>query len=449
MNPWLGIGSVMVVLVVFLAGLRSLQRHFAFHPELTRKMVHVGMGLVTLSFPYLFHETWPVLILALSSIVLLGSVRLYAPVQRELGSVLGGVDRASLGEIYFPVAVSTVFWMANGDKVLFLVPVLVLALADATGALIGVRYGLARYETDEGWKSWEGSLSFFIVAFLSIHIPVLLMTNTGRAESLLIGLSLALVIMLMEAISWRGLDNLFIPLTTFVLLKVYLTLSTWTLIERFAVIIVLVLAMLWWRRHTYLSRSAVIGGALVLYTSWGLGDWHWFLAPAMMLIGYTLLSPKTQAPSRSVHTIHGVFCVAFASIFWLFLSKSLDCTNLIYPYGVAYAAHLGMVALAYFTRADGTNKPRVAVIKSILLGFTIPALPYLWVWRRNGHEAILAGAAFALVALSVILFSRIQPNLDASPNDTPRWLRQGMIGLAASVLAFTFITLIEPWSKTF
>ncbi len=446
MNPWLGIGGVMVALVTFLVSLRSLQRRFSLHPELTRKMVHVGMGLVTLSFPYLFHETWPVLILALSSVVLLISVRAYAPVQREFGSVLGGVGRASLGEIYFPVAVLTVFWLADGDKVLFLVPVLVLALADATGALIGVRYGLARYETDEGWKSWEGSLSFFVVAFLSTHIPVLLMTNTGRAESVLIGLSLALVIMLMEAISWRGLDNLFIPLTTFVLLKVYLSLSTWALTERFAVIIALVLAMLWWRRHTYLSRSAVIGGALVLYTSWGLGDWHWFLAPTMMLIGYTILCPEARAQSRSVHTIHGVFCVAFASIFWLFLSKSLNCTNLIYPYGVAYSAHLGMVALAYFMRADATH---FAVIKATLLGFTIPALPYLWVWRGNGHEAILAGSALALVALSVILFSKIQPNLRESPNDTPRWLRQGIIGLVASVLAFILITLIEPWSRTF
>jgi hypothetical protein len=56
MNPWLGIGGVMVALVTFLVSLRCLQRRFSLHPELTRKMVHVGMGLVTLSFPYLFRS---------------------------------------------------------------------------------------------------------------------------------------------------------------------------------------------------------------------------------------------------------------------------------------------------------------------------------------------------------------------------------------------------------
>lgn len=449
MSPWLGIAGVLVALVVFLTGLRALQRRIELHPEFVRKIVHVGMGLVTLSFPYLFQEVWPVVTLALASVALLTAVRVYAPVQKELGSVLGSVGRSSLGEIYFPVAVLTVFWLARGDTILFLVPILVLALADATGALIGIRYGLSKYETDEGSKSWEGSLAFFLVAFLSIHVPVLLMTTTGRAESLFIGLGLALVIMLMEAISWRGLDNLFVPLTTFVLLKIYLTLSAWALLERFIVIIVLVAAMLWWRRMTYLSRSAVIGGALVLYTSWALGDWHWLLAPAMMMLGYTVLCPEARPHGPAVHTVQGVFCIAFASLLWLFLSKSLNCTNLIYPYGVAYAAHLGMVALAYFARADRAGVSVSAMFKATLLGFTIPALPYLWVWRGNGHEGVLAVAAFLLVAASVLLFSELQPSLTQSPNDTPRWLRQASIGLVASLLAFLFITLIEPWSTSF
>jgi len=449
MNPWIGIAGVLLALGVFLVGLRALQERLVLHPELVRKIVHVGMGLVTLTFPFLFHEVWPVLILACASVGLLTAVRLFAPVQRELGSVLGSVNRSSLGEIYFPVAVLTVFWLAKGDVILFLIPILVLALADATGALIGIRYGLAKYETDEGTKSWEGSMAFFVVAFLSIHIPILLMTNTGRTESLLIGLGLGLVIMLMEAISWRGLDNLFVPLTTFVLLKIYLTLSSWALLERFIVIIALVVVMLWWRQITYLSRSAVIGGALVLYTSWALGDWHWLLAPAMMMLGYTLLCPEARPQTQSVHTVHGVFCVAFASLFWLFLSKSLNCTNLIYPYGVAYATHLGMVALAYFARADRAGVSFFAIVKATLLGFTVTALPYLWVWRNNGHEGILAIAALIFVALSVLIFSNLQRNLPESPNDTPRWLRQGAIGLVASLLAFVLITLIEPWSTTF
>ncbi len=449
MNPWIGVVGVMIVLASFLVGLRALQRRLPLHPELVRKMVHVGMGLVTLSFPRLFQDIWPVALLAASSVALLLAVRVYAPIQREFGSVLGGINRSSLGEIYFPIAVLIVFWLANGEEILFLVPILVLTLADATGALVGLRYGLARYATDEGWKSWEGSLALFFVAFLSVHVPILLMTNTGRAESLLISLSLALVIMLMEAISWQGLDNLFLPLTTFVLLKVYLTLSAWALVERFGVIIALIAFMLWWSRLTHLSRSATVGGALVLYTSWALGDWHWLLAPAMMMVGYTLLCRQGHPDSRLVHTVQGVCCVTFASLFWLFLSKSLNYANLIYPYGVAYATQLAMVTLAYFAKPDGTIPSIFVIVKATLIGFTISALPYLWIWRGNSQEWTLAGVALVLVAGSVFLFSRIQPYLHRSSNDTPRWLFQGTIGFVISILAFLVVALIQPWSTSF
>jgi phytol kinase len=265
----------------------------------------------------------------------------------------------------------------------------------------------------------------------------------------LIGLILAFLIMLMESISWRGLDNLFIPTTTFVFLKVFLELESSHLLIRLVVIVAVVLFMLWWRQHLYLSRSAVIGGALVLYASWALGSWHWLLAPAMMLAGYTLLCPRARGTQRSHHTIHGVFCIALPGIFWLFFSKSLSNANFIYPYGVSYAAHLGMVALAYFLHAPVKTEKLLPVIKSTLLGFSIPAIPYLWVWQKNKNSLLLALGALVLVLAAVTAFSRWEPRLANSPNDVSRWVRQGFIGFGASVLAVIYITLIEPWSASF
>ena len=52
-----------------------------------------------------------------------------------------------MGEFYFPVAVAVVFVLARGDTLLYLIPVLTLTVADSVGALIGVRYGFARYQT--------------------------------------------------------------------------------------------------------------------------------------------------------------------------------------------------------------------------------------------------------------------------------------------------------------
>jgi phytol kinase len=118
------------------------------------------------------------------------------------------------------LAVGLLWWLSGGEALLFSVPV--LALADAVAALIGVRYGTVRYKTHDGFKSAEGSIAFFAVAFLSVHVPVLLAGVTGRAESLLLASIVGLLVMLIESIFWRGLDNMFVPLGAFAFLSLYL-----------------------------------------------------------------------------------------------------------------------------------------------------------------------------------------------------------------------------------
>ena len=62
--PWLGILLVLVVLGGVMIGLKLISARCHLHPETSRKAVHIAMGLVTLSFPWLFTASWPVLLLA-------------------------------------------------------------------------------------------------------------------------------------------------------------------------------------------------------------------------------------------------------------------------------------------------------------------------------------------------------------------------------------------------
>jgi hypothetical protein len=65
--------------------------------------------------------------------------------------------------------------------------------------------------------------------------------------------------MLLEAVSWGGLDNLFIPLGGFVLLKTYLPMDVPHLAACLAVTVILVALVLFWRRRMTLSDSAHAG----------------------------------------------------------------------------------------------------------------------------------------------------------------------------------------------
>jgi phytol kinase len=183
-----------------------------------------------------------------------------------------------MGEIYFPLAVGLVFLLSAGDPITFCIPMLILALADSGAALIGKRYGTLRYAAGDGEKSVEGSAAFLIVAFLSTQVPLLLFTNTGRSESMVIALTLALLVMLLEAIAWRGLDNLFIPLGAFLLLKTFLKLDATTLAAHLGIAVVLVILSVLFRPRRAVARlerprsHRVFPGKRTSITSEVLGD---------------------------------------------------------------------------------------------------------------------------------------------------------------------------------
>ncbi len=114
MNPWLGVLVMLAALGLWMAVLRLFQSLARPHPEVVRKLMHVGMGLTVLAFPWLFEDIWPVLLVIALSLGLLAAVRLASGLRAHLGSVLGGVARKSLGEFYFAVSVAVLFVLSRG-----------------------------------------------------------------------------------------------------------------------------------------------------------------------------------------------------------------------------------------------------------------------------------------------------------------------------------------------
>ncbi len=219
-QPWPGICLALAVLLGLMVGLSACRRRGALPPEPARKLLHIGMGLVALSFPWLFACAWPVLLLAGIAMLVLAAVRVFAPLRTYLGPALHDVGRGSLGEFYFAAAVILLFLLSGGQKLLFCLPMLLLTLADPAAALVGGRYGKWRF-TRNGGKSVQGSLAFFGVAFGSLYLSLLLSTEQGATGVLFLSLTLSLIVTLIEAVAARGLDNLWVPLGTFALLRIF------------------------------------------------------------------------------------------------------------------------------------------------------------------------------------------------------------------------------------
>jgi phytol kinase len=237
-----------------LTGLLALQRHCRPHPELMRKLVHLGMGLVALSLPWLFASAWSVVVLTSVFVLLLIGLRVLPTLRIHLGSPIHGVDRKSLGDIYFALGVGGLFLFSGGDALLFCIPVLILTLADAAAGVTGLYYGRLRYAVVTGEKSIEGSLAFFFTAFLSAHTALLLFTEIGRAESLLSALALGLFLTLVEAVADNGLDNLLIPLAALLLLKTYLSMDLVALAVHLGTAVLITSVASFWLRRRLTGR---------------------------------------------------------------------------------------------------------------------------------------------------------------------------------------------------
>lgn len=443
MHPVLGILLVLAVLGGLFAGCRWYAASYKPHPEIARKSLHVALGLVTLSFPWLFDAPWPVVVLAALAVAALVAVRRVKAMRETVGEVIHAVHRESAGEIVFPIAVATVFTLAKGDAVLFVVPMLLLTISDALAALIGVRYGRTHYASTEGTtKSIEGSTAFFFSAFLATHIPLLLATGTGRAESLLIGVQMGLLMTLVEAVAWRGLDNLLVPLAGFALLKDAGRRSMTELVTGLVVLALLAAAIAVWRRRTTLDTSGAVASVLVGFVTWTIGGLAWLVAPFAALVSYAMLWPRGEAESAPIHNAQAVLAVNAPGLAWLYASTRLPDVDFLYMSVTCYAIQLAMIGRASAARPAGPagGWKRIASVSAI--GWLVVFVPYALIARGAGVELLRAACALPVVALTAMVFANRYRWLGDDLAGANRWVMQAVVGFAGSLLAIPAWLLI-------
>lgn len=440
-HPVGGIALVLGALGLLMTALRFWQRLGNPHPEFVRKTLHIGMGLVACALPWIFRSPAPVVALCAIALLIMVSARVVPMLRRGLGEVVGGVGRDSWGDIYFPVAIAVTFVAANGSVVLYLVPALVLTLADATGALVGVQFGAHRYRATEGRKSLEGSLAFFVVAFGSVLLP-LWVDGVYWLHAVLIGATVGMLVMALEAVAWRGLDNLFVPLGTFVLLRTYLALDTGALVVRLLMAAGLFALALALRRQTTLNESALLGAAFAAYVFGAVGGWPWLVAPLTLLVSYTtVLSPRTRRNIARVHTVHSVMSVASGGLVWLWLATVIHQPTWLFPHTVAMACHLAIIGAARL-RFDFPRMPTWWLLTSCTAkSWVVMIVPYRFL--AGAEPWTMCVMAAGPIALAVSTFYFTQPDMHDCPTDARRWIWQAIVAGTGSVLGYGLMNI--PW----
>lgn len=445
------LGRAAVVGAAFLAifGAAEAWRRIARPPvELTRKLVHVGGGLVVMTFPWVFTSRWTVLGLAAAFAFLLWG-------SRRVGLLrsVHGVERTSEGALCYPLAVVMLFTVGFERPVLYVIAVLVLVVADTAAALLGSAYGRTTYFVEQDRRSFEGSVSFFVTTFLSVHLPLLLATDVSRGVSVLLALHVALVATLLEGVSLRGTDNLMVPLATYYLLvrlapEPVPVLAVHLAVLSSSAVLLGVLCL----KSRLMRTSGVMSSALFFYAVYLLAGLGWMVTPALALTalaalrhirgnGHALPNAHYQVLATAYAIVvagtllvaHDVLPRVLAAPRWLVIPEAF-----LAPFVGVITGQLAVVLATQFRQFDPEHRdppPFSLTLKLCLASIALVAPVGLWLASgRIGTTAVFVAGAIALLATVIYWSARKLPGWPAAPP----W----NMGLqAASTAAATLVVL--------
>lgn len=386
--------------------------------EWTRKFIHISCGIIVSCFHWIFSSPWIVFFLGLVLAIFFLVAR-----HLKLFKSLFGIERNSLGDLYYILAILALFNISYNRPVFYFISILTLTISDALAALLGSTYQKTIYTVENHFKSLEGSVVFFLSTFLIVHIPLLLLTDMDRLQTVLIGIQASLVITCLEAICLNGIDNFVVPVATyFVLIKLMNLPSswiTWQLMWQFALITVL--NILAWR-FKFLSLTGVLSAQLFLFGAFTLGDPTWTFCPLIALALFSFVYGNFhRGPSTTTHKIYQVKAVCYIclipavlflihNIFERFLPNSPEVLKYKDSFYVLYVAALSAQAAIAIYRLYWLYCPKwglkfVTVIVISCVGFIVMVPLSLWIQFGNIlWEDVLLSTFLVSLASSLFFF---------------------------------------------
>ena len=434
-----------VYIGIFIIG-ELIHRGIPSKPEISRKSVHFLGGITALLFPYIIKSHWTVLALAVSFAFIIIVTK-----KKGILRSVHGIERISLGSIWFPISIYLVFLLGHTKPVIYFTSILVMTISDALAALVGEKYGTIKFDVEGNIKSLEGSTIFFFVTFLCVHLSLLLMTQIGRLQSVLIALVIAILVTGFEAISLSGSDNLFVPLGTYYILA---KMTKYPLPETIRLVqllflIILITSIIFWRVKA-VKWSGVIGMILLNYAAWTLCGFRWFLplflSEIVFLLVINLFKRMTKEETISYH-IKAVLYTAIIPIGLIFVTNTLDNQRIMYlPFlasNVSQTALMsGFLFCKIFERKQLLNSKKeltIGFMCSILSVVIIGLLPiFLYLINFKFASILILCVAVFLAYGFNFLISKFHYKMQSQSFKDPTRFRIRLLSTAVCVI-FVFV----------
>lgn len=199
-----------------------LHKKMKISAEYTRKISHFTSALTSLSFVYAFQSHWFVLVLAIFSFFLL-----YIGKLKNAFKSIENVSRPTLGSYLLPVGIYISFAISDfsNNRILFILPILILAISDTAAGIIGILYqekgrNISVFGRTPG-KTFAGTFTF-LISTLIISYATFMAFGYDFPKILILTICISVATTITEFVSPYGSDNLTIPIVGSFILAIVL-----------------------------------------------------------------------------------------------------------------------------------------------------------------------------------------------------------------------------------
>ncbi len=210
------LSAAVCLLIVFavLVSSEYLWRRKILRGEGLRKSVHMSIGIFIAFWPWLM--SWQ----AIQLISLAFLVAVLISRRFRIFHALFSVKRPSYGDIYFAMGIGLAAAITT-NKIFFMTAILIMAIADGLAAVIGRKYGQRwQYVLYGQSKTVIGSMAFWLITLWILGISLIFNLQKMSYHDYILAMAvIPPILMFIENFSYKGMDNLLIPVVTIALLN--------------------------------------------------------------------------------------------------------------------------------------------------------------------------------------------------------------------------------------
>ena len=327
-----------IILLIFFSEL-SLKKNI-WPNHINRKIIHISVGIAVSLSPYIFTSRLKPCLLAL----IFFTINLISYRKNRLNS-FHLIERDSYGTIFFPLSyllLASLFWdYPNHITASFLI----LAIADPISSIIGsLNKKNKSYNILGDNKTLEGSTAMFLCSTIILSLlSQLIFTDLSAGFKLIAILTTSIAITISEGLSYKGSDNLTIPITAFLFIELFNHLNKINFVSEFLFIITLiVLSLFTFYTKKHLSISGFIGASLMAVLLFGFGGYSYTYPIIVFFITSTILSffkKQNTEIKKSNRTINQVYANGGIAL-------SICILNYFFSHSLMYPCFLASVAAA-------------------------------------------------------------------------------------------------------